>query len=410
MGLYRTTPAGRHAGRQLALVRSSATPSLEALLETNVGDLYEDPEDRNRWQQADPKRRRRRRASRRGCAALDGDGHLGALHRAGRPRRRRRDPALRGRPGGRHRPPARRGGAAGQRGALPLAGAERLGPDLPSSTARGSGALREPLAPAGAGLRARGARGAQPARTWSIPRTGTVVEEALRQLVGGAGRDRHLRVPPAATARAPGGCSSPPPRTSSPSPRSAGIVLNAHDITDRKRAEEKLLHDALHDELTGLPNRALFMDRLRQSMERSRREPRAADRRPLPRPRPLQDRQRQPRPPGGRRAADRRSPARLAGACAPSDTIARVGGDEFAILLEGGRDVSDAVRVADRIHDRLAAPINLGGPRGLRHRQHRHRRPHPGVRAAGGSAARRRHGHVPAPSPRDGPATWSSTG
>ncbi len=38
-----------------------------------------------------------------------------------------------------------------------------------------------------------------------------------------------------------------------------------------------------------------------------------------------------------------------------------MGGDEFAILLEGGRDVSDAVRVADRIHDRLAAPINLGG-------------------------------------------------
>jgi len=56
-------------------------------------------------------------------------------------------------------------------------------------------------------------------------------------------------------------------------PAVAGIVLNSHDVTDRKEAEARLLHDALHDELTGLPNRALFMDRLRQSMERSRREP-----------------------------------------------------------------------------------------------------------------------------------------
>ncbi len=51
----------------------------------------------------------------------------------------------------------------------------------------------------------------------------------------------------------------------------------------------------------------------------------------------------------------------LAGALRPSDTIARVGGDEFAILLEGGRDVSDAVRVAERIHDRLTTALNLGG-------------------------------------------------
>ncbi|HYU34200.1 MAG TPA: PAS domain S-box protein, partial [Thermoanaerobaculia bacterium] len=56
-------------------------------------------------------------------------------------------------------------------------------------------------------------------------------------------------------------------------PAVAGIVLNSHDVTDRKEAEDRLLHETLHDELTGLPNRVLFMDRLKQSMERSRREP-----------------------------------------------------------------------------------------------------------------------------------------
>ena len=63
----------------------------------------------------------------------------------------------------------------------------------------------------------------------------------------------------------------------------------------------------------------------------------------------------------GRRAADPDRRARSPRRCAASDTVARVGGDEFAILLEGGRDVGDAVRVAERIHERLTAPFNLGG-------------------------------------------------
>src|SRR6478672_2132076 len=143
-------------------------------------------------------------------------------------------------------------------------------------------------------------------------------------------------------------------------PAVAGIVLNAHDITDHKKAEAKLLHDALHDELTGLPNRALFMDRLRHSMERSRREPElltAVLFLDLDRFKIVNDSL-------GHLVGDElliQISGSLAEALRPSDTIARVGGDEFAILLEGGRDVSDAVRVAERIHDRLTTALNIGG-------------------------------------------------
>src|SRR4029077_2378683 len=109
----------------------------------------------------------------------------------------------------------------------------------------------------------------------------------------------------------------------------------------------------------GLPNRALFMDRLRGSMDRSRREPErltAVLFLDLDRFKIVNDSL-------GHLVGDDlliQIASSLAGALRPSDTIARVGGDEFAILLEGGRDVSDAVRVAERIHDRLTAPIHLG--------------------------------------------------
>jgi diguanylate cyclase (GGDEF)-like protein/PAS domain S-box-containing protein len=143
-------------------------------------------------------------------------------------------------------------------------------------------------------------------------------------------------------------------------PSVAGLVLNSHDITDRKRAEERLLHDALHDELTGLPNRALFMDRLWQAMERSRREPERlmavlfldVDQFKI-----VNDSL-------GHLVGDEllvQLAVSLSSALRPTDTIARIGGDEFAILIEGGRDAEDAAGVADRIHERLAPPINLGG-------------------------------------------------
>ena len=143
-------------------------------------------------------------------------------------------------------------------------------------------------------------------------------------------------------------------------PAVLGLVLNSHDITARKRAEERLLHEALHDELTDLPNRAFFMDRLRAAMAKARRDPERltavlfldVDRFKI-----VNDSLGHP---AGDALLIQISTA-LTAALRPSDIISRVGGDEFAILLEGGHDVADAVRVAERIHERLTGPILLDG-------------------------------------------------
>jgi diguanylate cyclase (GGDEF)-like protein len=127
-----------------------------------------------------------------------------------------------------------------------------------------------------------------------------------------------------------------------------------------RRASEKLLHDAFHDSLTGLPNRALFKDRLahRLALEKRRKENTFAvmllD----------LDRFKVINEGLGHALGDQLLVAigkRLSSCLRPSDTVARVAGDEFVVLVEDVSDVADARKVADRLLQELRAPFMLEG-------------------------------------------------
>jgi diguanylate cyclase (GGDEF)-like protein/PAS domain S-box-containing protein len=137
------------------------------------------------------------------------------------------------------------------------------------------------------------------------------------------------------------------------------IAGSMADITEQRLAEQQLQHDALHDSLTRLPNRALFMDRLDQLLQRSRRDPavRGAvlflD----------MDRFKLVNDSFSHSVGDRLLIAvsrRISGVLRPGDTIARLGGDEFTLLLDGLAGEDDAELVAERIQRALAEPIMVG--------------------------------------------------
>jgi diguanylate cyclase (GGDEF)-like protein/PAS domain S-box-containing protein len=140
----------------------------------------------------------------------------------------------------------------------------------------------------------------------------------------------------------------------------AGYVYTFRDISDRLQTEGKLQHDAMHDVLTGLPNRALFMDRLNQAFTRRVRRPDQScgvlflD----------LDKFKEINDVLGHAAGDVvlvSTAQRLLSALRPQDSPARLGGDEFAVLVEGVIIASDLETVAKRVLAAMSAPFDVLG-------------------------------------------------
>ena len=141
--------------------------------------------------------------------------------------------------------------------------------------------------------------------------------------------------------------------------RPQGAVHAVIDVTERKRAEERMAYMARYDHLTGLGNRVLFGDRITRALARADRneEPVALMFLDLDRFKAVNDTL-------GHEAGDEllKGTARRLGTCVrETDTLARMGGDEFAVILEGLPDGQSAAIVAQKIVDALAEPFDLDG-------------------------------------------------
>lgn len=128
------------------------------------------------------------------------------------------------------------------------------------------------------------------------------------------------------------------------------------EVEQRKQMEQEMRHLAMHDMLTGLPNRALFMDRLESAHHRAQRHGGVfalvyVD----------VDRFKEVNDTWGHGAGDAvliELSARLRGALRENDTVARLGGDEFALVLEELDDINDAHRLMERVTQSLQAPMH----------------------------------------------------
>jgi diguanylate cyclase (GGDEF)-like protein/PAS domain S-box-containing protein len=193
------------------------------------------------------------------------------------------------------------------------------------------------------------------------PNEGEDVPSLLEAVMAGASVERHDAVHHRAD-----GSRLTVSMTVSPISDDSGAVIGAsviaRDVSDRKKLEDELARQALHDSLTGLPNRVLFQDRLRQSLHRVRHQDPATGRHAvlfvdLDDFKRINDTL-------GHRMGDEllvAVAARLREAIRGVDTAARLGGDEFTVLLENVGDEADADRAADRILDELRRPFELDG-------------------------------------------------
>jgi len=137
-------------------------------------------------------------------------------------------------------------------------------------------------------------------------------------------------------------------------------LLLKQEISDRQRAEGQLIYSAFHDALTGLPNRALFMERLEQAIEQAKRHKNclyAVLFLDLDRFKVVNDSL-------GHMAGDQLLlliASRIKSCLRAEDLVARLGGDEFTILLKELKEISEAKHVAERIQEQLMLPFQLSG-------------------------------------------------
>jgi diguanylate cyclase (GGDEF)-like protein/PAS domain S-box-containing protein len=139
------------------------------------------------------------------------------------------------------------------------------------------------------------------------------------------------------------------------------VVSTGRDVTRQRETEEELAHRALHDPLTGLPNRTLLLDRLSTALRRAMRNAGRVvvlfcD----------LDGFKRVNDTFGHSVGDTvlvEVSARLEAACRAEDTVARIGGDEFVVLVEGLEGVEGAEKLVDRIRVTLSDPIEVDGKR-----------------------------------------------